>query len=97
MFVVLLKFGENKAQAGQHMDGHNAWIKQGFDDGVFLVAGSMETHPGGAIVAQGTSLDAIKARVALDPFVAENVVDAEIIQISPKRTDERLGFLIGQS
>ena len=97
MFVVLLKFAENKAQAGEHMDGHNAWIKQGFDDGVFLVVGSMETHPGGAIVAQDTSLEAIEARVAADPFVIKNVVDAEIIQISPKKTDERLSFLVGQS
>lgn len=95
MFVVLLKFSDNKAQAGQHMDGHNAWIKQGFDDGVFLVVGSMETHAGGAIIAQDKSLEAIQARVALDPFVVESVVEAEVIQISPKKMDDRLQSILG--
>lgn len=41
MFVVLLKFSENKARASQFMDGHKAWIKRGFDDGVFLLAGNL--------------------------------------------------------
>jgi hypothetical protein len=29
MFIVLLKFSSNKAQAGQFMAGHNDWIKHG--------------------------------------------------------------------
>lgn len=36
MFIVLLKFSANKAKAGQFMDGHNEWIKSGFDDDVFF-------------------------------------------------------------
>lgn len=35
MFMVLLRFSDNKSQASQLMDGHNAWIARGFDDGVF--------------------------------------------------------------
>lgn len=35
MFIVQLKFSDNKAQAGEFMDGHNEWIKRGFDDSVF--------------------------------------------------------------
>ena len=40
MFIVFLRFSDSKSQAGEFMEGHNAWIKSGFDDGVFLVAGS---------------------------------------------------------
>jgi hypothetical protein len=29
-----------------------------------------------------------------DPFVAEGVVSAEIIEIAPAKTDERLNFLV---
>lgn len=32
MFIVLLKFSDNKEQAGQFMEGHNAWLKRGFDE-----------------------------------------------------------------
>lgn len=95
MFIVLLRFSENKAQAGELMDGHNAWIKSGFDDGVFLLVGGLQPNMGGGIVAHNTSLSDLQARVNNDPFVAENVVSAEILEISPAKADERLDFLLG--
>lgn len=94
MFVVLLKFSENKSQAGQYMDGHNQWLKRGFDDGVFLLAGSLQPGPGGAIVAFNVSLEDLESRVNEDPFVAEKVVFAEVLEIDPARTDERMKFLL---
>jgi uncharacterized protein YciI len=95
MFVVLLKFSENKARAGQFMDGHKAWIKRGFDDGIFLLAGSLHPDLGGGIVAHNASLPDLQSRVRDDPFVAEKVVTAEILEITPARADQRLTFLLG--
>ena len=94
MFIVLLKFSVNKGQAGQHMEGHKAWIKRGFDEGVFLVAGSLQPNLGGGIVAHNTSLSELQRRVNDDPFVVAHVVSAEILEITPSKTDERLKFLI---
>jgi uncharacterized protein YciI len=94
MFNVLLKFSSNKGQAGQFLEGHKEWIKRGFDDGVFLLVGSLQPDLGGGILAHGTSLSDLQSRVNGDPFVAENVVSAEILEIAPWRTDERLGFLL---
>lgn len=94
MFVVTLKFSDNKGQAGQFMDGHKEWLKRGFDDGVFLLAGSLQPNAGGGILAHNTSLPALQNRVGEDPFVAENVVSADIIEIAPSRADGRLEFLL---
>ena len=94
MFVVLLKFAADKARAGEFMDAHKAWIKRGFDDGVFLMAGSLQPQLGGAIMAHNTSLPDLQGRVNEDPFVAENIVSADIHEITPAKTDERLGFLL---
>ena len=94
MFIVLLKFSDNKGNAGQFMDGHKEWIKRGFDDGVFLLAGSLQPKLGGGIVAHDTSLPDLQSRVNTDPFVAENVVKAEILEIAPAKADARLGFLL---
>lgn len=94
MFIVLLRFSGNKNQAGQFMEGHKEWLKRGFDDGVFLVAGSLQPNSGGAIMAHNTSLSELQSRVNDDPFVAENVVNADILEITPSRTDERLKFLL---
>ena len=93
MFVVLLKFSDNKSQAGQYMDGHKDWLQRGFDDGVFLVAGSLQPNQGGAILAHDTTLPALQSRVDDDPFVAQDVVQAEILEIAASRADERLAFL----
>lgn len=95
MFIVLLKFSGNKGQAGQFMEGHNEWIKHGFDDSVFLLAGSVQPNAGGAIVAHNTTLSDLQNRVNEDPFVAENVVSADILEITPGKADERLQFLLG--
>ena len=94
MFIVLLKFSDNKGQASEFMDGHNEWIKRGFDDDVFLLAGSLQPSLGGAIVAYNTSLVDLQTRVNDDPFVAQNVVSAEILEIAPVKSDERLQFLV---
>ncbi len=94
MFVVLLKFSDNKANASQFMEGHKEWIKRGFDDGVFLLAGSLQPKLGGGIVAHNTSLPDLQNRVNTDPFVAENVVKAEILEIAPAKADARLSFLL---
>ena len=94
MFIVLLKFSANKGQASQFMEGHKEWIKRGFDDGVFLLVGSLQPNSGGGILAHNTSLPDLQSRVNDDPFVAEKVVSAEIIEIEPAKADERLQFLL---
>ncbi|OIQ93797.1 hypothetical protein GALL_242850 [mine drainage metagenome] len=94
MFIVLLKFSSNKSQASQFMEGHKEWIQRGFDDGVFLLVGSLQPNWGGGIVAHNTSLPDLQSRVNDDPFVAGNVVSAEILEITPSQADERLKFLL---
>jgi len=95
MFIVLLNFSDNKAQASQFMEAHKEWIKRGFDDGVFVLAGSLQPNLGGGIVVHNTSLADLQNRVNDDPFVVEDIVTPEIHEITPAKTDERLGFLLG--
>lgn len=94
MFIVTLKFSANKGQASQFMEGHKDWIKRGFDDGIFLLTGSLQPNLGGALVAHNISLADLQRRVNDDPFVAENIVSADILEITPSKADERLNFLI---
>ena len=97
MFIVLLKFSAGKARAAQFMEGHKAWLKRGFDDGVFVLTGSLQPGLGGGILAHKISLPELQSRVNDDPFIAENVVSAEILEIAPSRTDDRLAFLQGEA
>jgi uncharacterized protein YciI len=92
MFIVLLRFAD-KSKAGPLMEGHMAWIRRGFDDGVFLLVGGLQPNLGGGIVVHNTTFTELQSRVGDDPFVAQNVVTAEILEITPSRTDDRLSFL----
>ena len=94
MFVIFLKFSDNKANAGQFMEDHNSWINSGIEDDIFLVVGSLQPSLGGGIIAHNVTLEDLQNRINEDPFVAENVVTAEIHEISPAMTDERLSFLL---
>jgi AcrR family transcriptional regulator len=93
MFVITLRFSRNKSEAPRLMDAHTAWLRQGMADGVFLLAGRLQPNAGGAIIAHNMSLADVRERVARDPFVAEGVVEADILEITPSLTDERLAFL----
>jgi uncharacterized protein YciI len=95
MFIVLLKFSSNKAQAGQFVDAHKAWLKRGFDDGVFLLAGSLKPQLGGGIMAYNISGHDLQVRVNDDPFVAHDVVAPEIIEFEPTLRQPSLDGLFG--
>ena len=93
MFVVVLRFSSNKSHASRFMQDHNEWIKRGLDDGVFVLVGSLQPNAGGAVVAHNTTLSELQTRISADPFVEHDVVRAEILEIAPSKTDERLTFL----
>lgn len=96
MHVVFLRFAENRASAPTLMAAHNEWLSRGFDDGVFVLAGTIRPASGGVIIAHDTSAESLSRRVEADPFVSAGVVRAEITEIAPGRADERLAFLLDE-
>ena len=95
MHIVLLKFGPNRSQAAQWMAGHKEWIEKGINDGVFLLAGSLENAQGGALLAIKLSKAEVTAVVEEDPFVKHQVVEPEIVSIAPSRMAAGLAELMG--
>jgi uncharacterized protein YciI len=94
MFIVLLRFAGNKAKAGELMSAHNEWLARGLAEGVFLLVGSLQPRAGGTLLAHDTTLRDLEARVAQDPFVAQGVVSAEVLEVSCSKADPRLEFLL---
>lgn len=93
MFVVLLKINAAKEQLAAHMAAHKAWLQQGFDDHCFLLSGNLSQAAGGGLIVHGLSADELRARLQLDPFVREALVNVEVIEIQAAKTDARLAFL----
>ena len=76
------------------MASHKQWLQQGFDEGVFLLAGSLGDGQGGGILAKGDTLETIANFVHEDPFVKENVVSPEIIPFAVSMATESMSFLM---
>lgn len=83
MHIIFLKFGPERTQAGQWMAEHLQWIRQGIDEGVFLMAGSLDNAQGGVVLAVNLESDQVQHRVAQDPFVIHGVVRAEVHAVAP--------------
>lgn len=94
MYIVLLSFSANRTQASKYLDDHMAWIERGIDAGIFLLVGSVKPDRGGFVLARGVSVEALQARLGEDPFVAEDVVRAEIIELAPAKASPQLSFLL---
>lgn len=94
MFLVLLRFSGAKSRAGELMAAHKEWIERGFDEGVFVLVGSLRPELGGVVVAHGTTRAELESRVLSDPFVVHDVVEAELLEVSASRADPRLSFLL---
>lgn len=66
-----------------HRAAHMAFIKQCLDEGFILVSGPKVPRTGGTIIAIAKDVEAARARMALDPFVTENLVDLTYTPFDP--------------
>ena len=95
MHIIFLKFGPNRAQAGQWLAEHKRWMQQGIDDGSFLMTGSLDNAQGGVVLAANMDREAVQRRVDQDPFVIHQVVTAEIHTVAPSLMAQGPAPLLG--
>jgi uncharacterized protein YciI len=76
--LILLDYVAPLDEVDVHMANHVAWLKRGFDEGVFLIAGRQDPRGGGVIVTRGHRPQA-EALAASDPFVTSGVATAQVI------------------
>ena len=94
MHIILLRFSKNKDKVSDHIQGHRAWLKQGFESGRFLLAGTLKAGIGGGILAVSDDHEGLVDYVNKDPFVVADIVTAEILEMEPALADDRLSFLL---
>lgn len=80
-------------EVDRHLADHQAWVKQGFDDGVFVLSGGQRPRTGGALIAIGDDVGKIQARVDRDPFVVSGVAAAQLVEVIPFTVDARLAWM----
>jgi uncharacterized protein YciI len=92
MHIILQRLVD-AANPSEHLEGHKAWLQQGFADEAFFYVGGIPGG-GGVVIAGGIGSEELLARVRRDPFVVEGIVTPEIIELDTTLSDPRLAFLV---
>ena len=80
MFVIELSYKADLSKIDAAMPAHVAFLKKHYAAGDFLVSGRKIPRDGGIIIAAGSDRAAIEAIAAADPFVAEGLATARVIE-----------------
>jgi uncharacterized protein YciI len=81
MFVVSLTYKVPDEIVDFHRPGHMAWLKEAFDDGVFVASGRRVPAIGGVLLSN-VDRAALDESLAKDPFYSNGVADFEIIEFN---------------
>jgi uncharacterized protein YciI len=95
MFVVTLTYLAELVEIDAAMPRHMAYLRRQYKDGVFLVSGRQVPRVGGVIIAVGVARDELERRIALDPFVADGLADASIVEFNASQTAPQLKGVLG--
>lgn len=95
MYIVFLRFAQNRGQAGQWMAEHNKWLADGIASGDFVITGSLESSQGGILIVRDMDQSSLLEKVGQDPFVSHGVVAPEVHKFKPSRLAEGLSALVG--
>ena len=80
MFLLSLTYKVPNDEVDRHLDAHKAWLKEGYDAGLFMASGRKVPRTGGLILARGARAD-IDAMARRDPFHVNGVAEYFISEI----------------
>jgi uncharacterized protein YciI len=93
MLILSLTYIAPLDQVDRHVAAHMAWVKQGYDSGMFLASGRKDPRTGGVILARGER-KAVEAHTATDPFAIAGVATYNITEVVLSRTAPGLENLL---
>jgi uncharacterized protein YciI len=92
MFILSLTYKVDLAEVDRHLEAHIAWLKAGYEEGLFLASGRKNPRTGGVILARGDRA-LIDAAIAADPFSLHAVADYAVTDFSATTTVPGLEML----
>jgi uncharacterized protein YciI len=94
MFVIELIYKADLEDIDAHMKAHMRYLKRITRQDTFLVSGRKIPREGGIILAVGKSREEIESIAAQDPFVANGLAEARVIEFRASQRapdiDERI-------
>jgi uncharacterized protein YciI len=85
MYVVSLTYKVTQEIVDQHLDAHVVWLKDAFDEGVFIAAGRKVPRTGGVLLSRADR-PTLDRSLAKYPFNVHGVADFEVMEFAANRT-----------
>ena len=86
MFIVTLTYLKPVEEIDALMHDHVAWLKKGYDEGLFIASGRRVPRSGGVILAKSGDEQALRENLARDPFVVHGTARCEVVEFTPSMT-----------
>ena len=90
MFVITLTYSKPTEEIDALLAAHREFLREQYDNGVFLMSGRMVPRTGGIIIASADSRADIEAIVELDPFHLAGAATYTITEFVPTMTADIL-------
>lgn len=94
MFILFINPTKSPQELEPVFPAHNEFLERYFKAGKFILTGGLTARPAGMVLANVTSGDELKAVIAEDPFVREQLAEYEVIEFKPSRYHQSLASLI---
>ncbi|MBY0242106.1 MAG: YciI family protein [Burkholderiaceae bacterium] len=90
MFIISLTYLKPAEEIDALLAQHREYLREQYDNGMFLMSGRMVPRTGGVIIATADSKADIEAVIELDPFNQAGVASYTITEFVPTMTAEIL-------
>ena len=88
MFIISLTYLKPAEEIDALLAKHREYLREQYDNGMFLMSGRMVPRTGGVIIATADSKADIEAVIELDPFNEAGVASYTITEFVPTMTAE---------
>jgi uncharacterized protein YciI len=93
MFLIISNYIVPGEQVEPHREQHVAWVQQYIDSGDFIMAGPRRGKIGGVILSKSMDKNKLMNILSEDSFVAEDLVEMQIVDFDASLTSEALKSL----
>ncbi|MRV72301.1 GTP cyclohydrolase [Duganella sp. FT92W] len=90
MFIISLTYLKPAEEIDALLAKHREYLREQYDNGMFLMSGRMVPRTGGVIIATADSKADIEAVIELDPFNEAGAASYTITEFVPTMTAEIL-------
>ena len=86
MFIVTLTYLKPVAEIDALMHDHVEWLEGGYADGLFVASGRRIPRTGGVILARSGDEQALRDKLARDPFVIHGAARCDVVEFTASMT-----------